>query len=606
MCLRRYTEGLTRAADRTRDPVSVLCVIIIGMQRTSTPRFDRPEDTRSGQLSLDDVGTDLSQVSFVVVDLETTGTSNGLNDITEIGAVRTRGGELLGEFSTLVKPEGSVISPFVERLTGITNGMVVDAPPLASVLPAFLEFAHGSVLVAHNAGFDIGFLQSACAKLDYPWPAPIVLDTVKLARQAVPRPEVRNHKLSTLAAHFGTDIEPNHRALADARATSEILHRLFERFGSVGVTTLEELRALKPAGWKRRNSKAHLAADVPHGPGVYMFVDGSRRVLYVGQSGDMRTRVRNYFGVGETRGRMAEMVTAAQSVTTVPCETALEAQVREVRLIAELAPPYNRRSKHPDRAAWVTLTREPFPRLSVARRRPAPGTIAAGPFTSYRRAVTAKDVLEDLFPVRRCTQRPGSSAFAPCAAAQMGRCGGPCVGQDDPHIYGESIAGLRNFLAGDPAGLLARFRERIAGLAQTQRYERAAEVRDALTSALSASARGEQSQSLSSIAQIAAAAPRPEGGWDLALVRHGRLAGTAVSLPGANPYPVLDALELTAEHVPEDSQTLGEEQSLILRWLSDGATRLVRTSAPLMSPVRGAAQALSGLRAPRPAAGGTQ
>ncbi len=101
------------------------------------------------------------------------------------------------------------------------------------------------------------------------------------------------------------------------------------------------------------------------------------------------------------------------------------------------------------------------------------------------------------------------------------------------------------------------------------------------------------------------ACPSPDG-WDLALVRHGRLAGTAVSLPGANPYPVLDALELTAEHVPEDSQTLGEEQSLILRWLSDGATRLVRTSAPLMSPVRGAAQALSGLRAPRPAAGGTQ
>lgn len=573
------------------------------MREHTALRFERPDDPRSGQLSIDDVGTDLSEVSFVVVDLETTGTSNGENDITEIGAVRTRGGEVLGEFSTLVRPEGSVISPFVERLTGISNSMVVDAPRLSAVLPAFLEFAHGSVLVAHNAGFDIGFLRSACARLDYPWPNPVVLDTVRLARQAVPRGEVRNHKLATLAAFFGTRIEPNHRALADARATSEILHLLFDRFGSAGVTTLEELRALKPAGWKRRNSKAHLGRDVPHGPGVYMFLDGARRVLYVGQSRDMRTRVRSYFNAGETRGRMAEMVTAAQSVSTVVCETALEAQVREVRLIGELAPPYNRRSKNPERAAWVVLTSGPFPRLSIVHSRPA--AEAAGPFRSHRGARAAKDLLEALFPVKRCTQRPGSASFAPCAAAGLGRCAGPCAGEHEPSAYAEGIAGIRSFFAGDPGQLVERFRARVGELAAAQRFERAAELRDGLTGALSAMARGDRTRCLRSAAEVAAAAPRVDGGWDLALIRYGRLAGCAVSPAGTSPYRTLAALALTAEHVDSPAGTLAEEQSLIAAWLFDGATRLVRASDPLRSPARGAEQALSAVGGPRSAAPAT-
>ena len=108
------------------------------------------------QPTFDDLGTPLSLVTFCVVDLETTG--GGVDDrVTEIGAVKVRGGELIGEFQTLVNPN-THIPGLIAVLTGITDTMVADAPRLGAVLPSFLEFAAGCVLVAHNAGFDVGFL----------------------------------------------------------------------------------------------------------------------------------------------------------------------------------------------------------------------------------------------------------------------------------------------------------------------------------------------------------------------------------------------------------------------------------------------------------------
>ena len=113
---------------------------------------------------------------------------------------------------------------------------------------------------------------------------------------------------------------------------------------------LSAFAARVPAAQRR---KRFLADDLPHAPGVYLFKDGQGRVLYVGTSVDIRTRVRSYFTASEQRRRMAEMVRIAESVTPVVCATALEAQVRELRLIAEHKPRYNRRSRHPEKSTWV-------------------------------------------------------------------------------------------------------------------------------------------------------------------------------------------------------------------------------------------------------------
>ena len=323
------------------------------------------------QDSFEDLGTHLSQVTFCVVDLETTGGAE-TDAITEFGAVKVRGGEILGRFQTLVNPKGQ-IPPLIAVLTGITNTMVADAPPLRQVLPAFLAFAENTVIVAHNAPFDTGFLRRGCEALGYPYPKWPVLDTAALARAILLRDEVPNCRLATLATHFRSVTTPNHRALTDAEATVDVLHALIERVGNLGVQTIEDLREFTRRVSPQRRAKRTWAKDLPEQPGVYLFVaerDGSREVLYVGTSRNIRRRVRTYFTAAEKRPRMEEMVRVATGVEAVPCATALQAEVVELRLIASHAPRYNRRSKFPERNLWIKITEEAFPRLSRGARRP--------------------------------------------------------------------------------------------------------------------------------------------------------------------------------------------------------------------------------------------
>ena len=194
-----------------------------------------------------------------------------------------------------------------------------------------------------------------------------MVDTAHLARQLISGDEAPNRKLSTLARLFGAATTPDHRALHDARATVDVLHGLLSRVGSLGVVTLEELSTYSSRVSPAQRRKRHLAEGLPSAPGVYLFKDSQGRVLCVGTSQDIQRRVRTYFTASEQRTRMAEMVGIAASVTPVVCETTLEAQVRELRLIALHKPRYNRRSVNPERTPWVKLTVEAFPRLSIVR-----------------------------------------------------------------------------------------------------------------------------------------------------------------------------------------------------------------------------------------------
>jgi len=186
--------------------------------------------------------TALAELEFAVIDLETTGWSPGAAGITEIAAVRVRGGRRMGEFASLVDP-GIPVPPGIEDLTGICDQMLAAAPKLPAVLPGLLTFAGGCVLVAHNAPFDVGFLRAACAECGLAWPRYTVLDTVMLARQLLNPDEVPDCKLGTLAGYFRAGTTPSHRALADARATADVLGWLIRRLAHRGIRTLDQLRA---------------------------------------------------------------------------------------------------------------------------------------------------------------------------------------------------------------------------------------------------------------------------------------------------------------------------------------------------------------------------
>jgi DNA polymerase-3 subunit epsilon len=537
-------------------------------------------------VSIEELGSPLSAVTFVVVDLETTGGSPKDSAITEVGAVKVRGGEVLGEFQTLVDP-GTEIPPYISVLTGITSSMVAAAPRVGAVLPAFLEFARGAVLVAHNAPFDIGFLKAACAENGISWPPAASVDTAVLARRLLTRDEVPNCKLATLAPYFSAHTDPCHRALADARATVDVLHGLFERLGPLGITTLEELTGLTRQIDPERRRKRHLADDVPNGPGVYLFRGPRDEPLYVGTSTDLRSRVRSYFSASEQRSRITEMIGLAQRVESLPCAHDLEAAVRELRLIAEHKPRYNRRSRFPERALWIRLTEEPFPRLSVVRRvRPGTG-VFLGPFPDRRAADAAAAAVHESLPLRQCTTRlsprvPGTA----CALAGMGRCGAPCTGAQSVAEYAEIAAVFRAAVASDPQALIAPLLARVDRLAAAERYEDAAVLRDRIAVLLRAVRRRQRLEVLAAVPELVLARPDRDGGWQLSIVRRGRLVAAGNAPRGTSVRATLPGLRATAE-TPAGPATSVDETELVLRWIEKPGTRLVELEGTLACPVPG-------------------
>jgi DNA polymerase III subunit epsilon len=552
------------------------------------------------QRSFDELGRPLHDVTFCVVDLETTGGSAAAGSmITEVGAVKVRGGEVLGEFQTLVNPR-TEIPAFIAVLTGISNSMVSDAPAIESVLPAFLEFAAGCVLVAHNAPFDVGFLQHFAKEQDRPWPAFEVLDTAVLARRVITRDDAPNCKLSSLARLFASTTTPNHRALSDARATVDVLHGLMERVGALGVQTLEELQTFSSRVSPAQRRKRHLADALPHAPGVYLFKDASEQVLYIGTSKDLRRRVRSYFTASETRTRMGEMVRLATTVSSITCATALEAEVRELRLIAQHKPSYNRRSRFPEKVTFIKLTREPWPRLSLVKRVADDGADYLGPFSSRSAAEKSLVALHETFPVRQCTGVMGRAPRrTPCVLAEMGRCLSPCDGSVDQQTYAAVVRQLRATLLERPDDVVEVVNERMARLADEERFEEAGVHRDRLASFVRAAARTQRLSSLTGCRELVAARREDDGTWAVHVVRHGRLAAAGVIPPGADAHLFVRQLRLAAETVPDPGGTPGptpvaaaEETERILRWLEAPAVRLVDVDGEWTCPVGGAGRDL--------------
>ena len=535
-------------------------------------------------LTISDIGKSLAHTTFVVVDLETAGGKPIDAGITEIGAVKVRGGEVIGEFRTFCAP-GVPIPAFISVLTGITDHHVAGAPSVATAVREFLAFADFEsgdqpVLVAHNAPFDVGFLKSACNKFEIEWPKPLVLDTVILARKILRKDEVRNRKLSTLAQFFRTPVSPTHRALDDARATTSVLHGLIERVGNLGVHDLEGLQTYSGPATEKRRRKRYLAEGLPEKPGVYIFYDGNNRPLYVGTSTNIRKRVMSYFTAAETRSRMTSMIELAQRVDAHVCSTQLEAAIRELRMINELRPTYNFRSRNPEKTTWVTMTNEKFPRLSLSRQSHLPdsGRIAIGPFWNASNAELAMHAMHQATDVRQCKERLTSkSSVSPCVLYEMNRCIAPCLTGAETVGYEEIVLEANSILTGNSSAVSKKLMEKIVSLVDAEKFEDAAVVRDRMHALEDGVYRSTRLREISAIPLMIAAQPNSLGGWEIHAISHGRFSAGIVAPPGEDPKPYL--LELK-NSIPADLSlpTLVSEVEIILKWLSDGVTRLVEIS----------------------------
>jgi DNA polymerase III subunit epsilon len=443
------------------------------------------------QRSLDDLGTPLAETTFCILDVETTGTSAQNDLICEIGAVKVRGGEVLGTFQTLVNP-GRAIPPRISVITGLTDAIVAPAPRIEQVLGSLHRFLGDAVFVAHNAGFDLGFVRAAFDRAGYEDYRPTVVDTLALARRLV-RSEVRDCRLGTLAERFSLTHRPSHRALDDALATCDLLHLLIERAAGWGVMGLDDLVAVCRLTGHPQAGKLGLTNDLPRSPGVYLMTDAIGEITYVGKATNLRQRVRSYFG-GDERRTVGPMLRDLHRVAHIPTSDTVEAEVLEQRLISALTPRYNRAGRRRRRPVHVRLdTSQDWPRLSVVADSEGPG-LHLGPLSGRRIADQVVEALHDAFAIRRCTTRIGPR-FVPdpdrpaCTPAQLGVAPCPCTGTADRTRHDEAVHSVARVIKGDLEEVIAVLERRMSALALAQRYEEAATARDRLRTLLDASLR---------------------------------------------------------------------------------------------------------------------
>jgi DNA polymerase III epsilon subunit family exonuclease len=423
----------------------------------------------------------VEEATYVVFDLETTGLSPATAAICEIGAVRVRGLELEETFETLVNPRRPLPAP-IAALTGIDARELRGAPPVELAVRRLLDFAGDAVLVAHNARFDMGFLDREVERLTGRRVASPVVDTVWLARRLLEGRQ-RRVGLASLAYFFGTGVQPCHRALADAQATAEILTALVGLAQERGVSTVAELVELSAPRARRLAGKRSLVAGAPTQPGVYLFRDRNDQVLYVGRARDLRARLRSYFRTDRQRPAVEAALGALDRVEWRVLGSELEAGLEELRLLRELRPPANARGTRPDRhvylrrrgSSWcVTETPGPF-----------------GPLRSRRRAQAAARALGDW--------------------------------------------------DGEPAAALPSLRSKLRRIAADLRFEDAARLRDRIAALEDVCASLAELDRLRAL-EVCVLVPAAEDGFERAyFVAGGRIAAARTLLPGPAGAAEVDA-----------------------------------------------------------------
>ena len=555
------------------------------------PSVSAPRDSAT-QTSLADQ-TPLIDTTFVVLDLETTGLSSEHDRITEVGAVRARGGEVLAELRTFVHP-GLAIPAAVTAITGITDGDVAQAPSVDVVLPTVLDFLGDSVFVAHNARFDLSFLRAAAARLGLPPLRPRVIDTAVLARRLI-RDEVRDMKLGTLARHLRVPYAPDHRALNDARATLHVLHALIERAAAYGATSIEDLQQLCGPTGDRSHRRIDLIADAPRVPGVYRFLAEDGSVLYVGKATDLRRRLRSYFGQ-DTRRRTADLVAATSRVTWTVTPTELEASILEVRELQAARPRYNHRSTRPDPGTTVTLTREPVPRLAIVRGAPTADEDGLGPVprSTAERVVEGFESVVALRPCRPRLRRAQDNAS--CMLKDLHRCDAVCDGTQTPDGYADTVASAREAMR-DPSLLLTSLRARMHDLARSGEFEQAAECREQLTALVRAFDARRQLELLRGTRLVLERALPHDGLRDglrdglgaamsieVVVIEDGALVATSIERGGAEQTVAAEPL---AGLEPPNGRRPREEADLLRKWMRSEGVTLRHAEGICASPVAG-------------------
>ncbi len=424
--------------------------------------------------------TPLRDLPYSVVDLETTGTKPGVNQIIEIGIVKIVNNEIIDTYQTFLNP-GVEIPPFISQMTGITNSDVEYAPILPDVAPTILPLIENSIFVAHNAAFDYNFLQKNLRLAGFEFASPKIC-TVQLSRKLIP--QLSHHTLDDLARHFHIEIPNRHRALDDALATGKSLINMFDILIEGGKKIFGALQELTtPAETKKYQQIKNQIDELPFAPGVYLMKDKDGQIIYVGKSKCLQKRVRSYFYNGRKTKKLEKLVQTVERIEHIPTGSELSALLLESKKIKEHLPVFNKMIRDYKAYPFLKISNEAFPRIYSVREIKADGAIYYGPFKSAGALESTIENLQKAFKLRPCKGKINPNkpeTMKLCLYYEMGECPGVCGGKMSREDYAEIIEKAKAFLSGNEHIILSKIQSQIDESSEQLHFEKAAELRDTM------------------------------------------------------------------------------------------------------------------------------
>ncbi len=425
--------------------------------------------------------------SFIVVDVETTGSDPEKNRITDIACILVQGGEIVDVYASLVNPH-QFIPHFIANMTGISNEMAFNAPEASEIFKEVTKIFNvpNPVFVAHNVNFDWSFVQRSFVRegltpLEMP-----KLCTLKLARRLLPKDDKKN--VGALAEFYGIHIKNRHRALGDAEATALILIELLEKLQEEhNITSIDDLlhfqnKPIKAYSLKQDYIEKHLATidSIPDEPGVYYFFDKNGKNIYIGKAKSLKRRVQSYFRNGNlTSKKVADMVRKIESIKWECTGNELSALVLESREIKKVQPKFNVMEKRYLKYPFLKITADTkYPRVEICNEIENDKATYYGPFKNYSLVNTLFRIIEKKFQLRKCEVNLDNSNTKPCFYADINKCIAPCKDSCSPEDYAFEVDKVKTYLSNFKNGILTDLEKEMIKLSEDLDFENAAKIRD--------------------------------------------------------------------------------------------------------------------------------
>lgn len=372
---------------------------------------------------------------YAIIDIETTGGLVKRDKITEIAIVLHDGTQIIDRFESLVNPERS-IPEYVSRMTGITEEMVSVAPKFYEIAKKIVQMTEGAVFVAHNARFDYSFIREEFQRLGYTY-SRRQLCTVRLARQTFP--ELPKFGLDALIRHFGIHVENRHRAMGDTLATTKVFEYILQQQASE-----ENIKDVLNLGIKESRLPPTITLDflhnLPEETGVYYFHDEHGKIIYVGKSINIRTRVMQHFG--EISNKAAKLQRSVFDISYEITGSELAALLLENNEIKKHQPRINhaqRRNAYPF-SLYVTADEHGYLKLLIQKTNKI-SEEDAQPLQEYTSKDAAKGHLHALVKqFGLCLNKTElSTGPGACFNYHVAKCGGACIRSEKPENYNDRV-----------------------------------------------------------------------------------------------------------------------------------------------------------------------